>query len=69
MGNIRTDREYGNELENDIRLYVLTAMAEMIDDMTRAGPIYGQLLLSPEEQAAKQAAMKRAAMEAPNAIQ
>ena len=54
----RLDSEYANAMEMRVTEAFLYRMAELVNAMTRTGPIYGQILLPPEE-----AALKRQAME------
>lgn len=57
MPNVRVDRNYMNDLELYVLEYVVMQLAEMVNELTRAGAIYGQLILPPEQAAAKRAAM------------
>jgi hypothetical protein len=56
---VRADRDWGNEVELYVQGQVLYRLADMINAATRAGAIYGQIILPPDEAARKQAAMNR----------
>lgn len=54
----RIDADYSEEAEMAVTEAFLYRLAEMVNAKTRAGRIYGQILLPPEEAAAKRAAME-----------
>lgn len=53
----RIDREYAEKVEFRLEEAMLYKIAEFINAYTKAGAIYGQVMLPPEEAAAKRAAM------------
>ena len=57
---VRTDRLYMQDSEKDSIEVLLWGMGDMINSLTLAGAIYGQVMLPPE-----QAERKRALMEQP----
>lgn len=50
---VRTDRNFWEEAEYDVIHQILWEQAEMINSLTKAGPIYGRVLLPPEDAARK----------------
>ncbi len=54
---VRVDGEYGNEVEYYVTEQVAYRLADMVNAATATGAIYGQLVLPPEQAAAKRAAM------------
>ena len=54
---VRTDAEWGNEVELYVTEQVLYRLADMINAATKAGAVYGQLILPPDEAAKKRASM------------
>ena len=57
----RVDGEYMKAIEREVTKAFLYRTADLINAVTRTGPIYSQILLPPEE-----AALKRQAMEVSN---
>lgn len=55
--NVRIDSEFGNEAELYVTEQVLIRLADSVNAAVRTGEIYGQLILPPEQAAAKRAAM------------
>ncbi len=56
---VRIDRDYMNELELYITEQILYLVADEINAATAAGPIYGQVLLPPEQAARKKMLMEQ----------
>ena len=57
---VRVDRNYMNELELYVLRYVVMQLADLVNELTRAGAIYGQLILPPEQAQLKRASMNGA---------
>jgi hypothetical protein len=57
------DRLAFEKQEDSMTLFFLTQMAHFVNAITRAGAIYPQMLLSPEDAAAKRAAMEQGGMQ------
>lgn len=55
---IRIDREALNELELYLCEEMLYMIADQVNALTKAGPIYGQILLPPEEAERKRRMME-----------
>ena len=53
---VRVDRDYLNETEIYVVEQILIRLADMVNAATKAGAVYGQVILPPD-----QAQMKRAA--------
>ena len=56
---IRNDRTYLQEAELYVLEKTLYALAEMVNSLVAAGPLYGQVLLSPEEAERKRQLMQQ----------
>lgn len=57
---VRTDAAWGEDAELYVTEQVLYRLADMVNAATKAGRLYGQLLLGPEEALAKRNAMQGA---------
>lgn len=55
---VRVDRSYFNEVERTLIYHVLMNAAEMVNAIGKGGTIYPNVILDPQEAAAKRAAME-----------
>ena len=53
---VRVDRDYLNETEIYVVEQFLYRLADLVNAATKAGAVYGQVILPPEEAARKRAA-------------